>query len=150
LELLDAMRVVSADHDADAKEIFKRIAFNCLINNVDDHLQNVGFLHVGQGKWRLAPAFDINPFPDKSPESKSWLSPDTGLITEIGQLIEHATFFGLDDQALRDVLLDLVSVISKWAVTAQSTPVGMTAKESSAFKQAFEGPAIAHARAWLG
>jgi serine/threonine-protein kinase HipA len=34
-------------------------------------MRNHGFLHVGHGLWRLSPAFDINPFPDRFPELKT-------------------------------------------------------------------------------
>jgi len=49
-----------------------------VITNVDDHLNNHGFLHVGHGQWRLAPAFDLNPFPDKGRDPKTWLTEETG------------------------------------------------------------------------
>lgn len=38
--------------------------FTILIGNRDDHLRNHGFLREGNG-WRLSPAFDINPNPEK-------------------------------------------------------------------------------------
>jgi len=150
LELLDAMRMISGDYVADAQELFKRIAFNCLINNVDDHLQNIGFLHTTRGMWRLAPAFDVNPFPDKLPDSKTWLSPETGPITHIDQLIEHAPYFELNDQRLRSIMLEMIRAISKWGLVAQSPIVGMSNTQSSAFKSAFNSQAFERARSWLG
>jgi len=42
--------------------------------SVADHLHNHGFLHVGHDQWRLAPAFDINPFPDRLRELRTWIS----------------------------------------------------------------------------
>ena len=74
-----------------------------MITNVDDHLWNVGFLYAGEGKWRLAPAFDVNPFPDKARESKTWLSEDSGPITSLEQLLaELALAFEHEDaQAAR-------------------------------------------------
>lgn len=39
------------------KEMFRRMAFNYVIGNTDDHLRNHGFLF--DGAWRLAPAFDL-------------------------------------------------------------------------------------------
>ena len=55
------------------RQLWRRLAFNLLITHVDDHLQDLGFLHLGRGQWRLAPAFDLNPFPDKDRQSKtSW------------------------------------------------------------------------------
>jgi serine/threonine-protein kinase HipA len=43
---------------ADLKEIFRRMVFNILIDNTDDHERNHGFLY--ERGWRLAPAFDIS------------------------------------------------------------------------------------------
>ena len=34
--------------------------------------------HASRGQWRLAPAFDLNPFPDRVRELKTWISEDTG------------------------------------------------------------------------
>lgn len=57
-EVVDAMRTACVEAKADARQLWRRLVFNHLITNVDDHLQNLGFLHVGKGLWRLAPAFE--------------------------------------------------------------------------------------------
>ena len=51
--------------DADLEQLFRRVAFNVLVGNRDDHLRNHGFLLTKNG-WRLAPAFDVNPNADKA------------------------------------------------------------------------------------
>ena len=71
-ELADALRRVSVQPSEDVRELWRRVLFNLLITNVDDHLWNVGVLYAGEGQWRLAPAFDVNPFPDRVRESKTW------------------------------------------------------------------------------
>lgn len=48
----------------DLAQLYRRIVFSILIGNRDDHLRNHGFLRTPHG-WRLAPAFDLNPNPDK-------------------------------------------------------------------------------------
>ena len=40
-------------------EAFRRMAFNYLAMNCDDHAKNFAFLMDEQGKWRLAPAYDV-------------------------------------------------------------------------------------------
>lgn len=50
---------------ADLEQLYRRILFSILIGNRDDHFRNHGFLR-SPGGWRLAPAFDINPNPDKA------------------------------------------------------------------------------------
>ncbi len=48
----------------DLAQLYRRVVFAILIGNRDDHLRNHGFLRTPHG-WRLAPAFDLNPNPDK-------------------------------------------------------------------------------------
>jgi serine/threonine-protein kinase HipA len=45
-EIVDAIRIHGQQAQADIEELCRRIAFSIAINNVDDHLQNHGFLHV--------------------------------------------------------------------------------------------------------
>ena len=77
-EIVDAIRVHGADAPADIEELWRRIAFSILITNVDDHLHNHGFLHVDRAFWRLSPAFDLNPSPERVRELKTWISEDAG------------------------------------------------------------------------
>lgn len=59
-----------ADHGAvgsiekDLEELFCRVVFSVLVANRDDHLRNHAFIRSPAG-WRLAPAFDLNPTPEK-------------------------------------------------------------------------------------
>ena len=100
-EIADAIRSHCHAPTQDLRQLWRRLLFNLLITNVDDHLQNHGFLHAGRGLWRLAPAFDLNPFPDKDGESKTWLSEQDGPITDVRMLLARAAYFALDpDQAL--------------------------------------------------
>ena len=49
-EVVDAMRARCADPVADARQFWRRLVFNHLITNVDDLLQNLGFLYAGSGR----------------------------------------------------------------------------------------------------
>ena len=42
------------------EELFRRVAFNIIFGNSDDHFRNHGFLLTPKG-WELSPAYDINP-----------------------------------------------------------------------------------------
>lgn len=46
--------------DAEMSQIFRRLVFNVLVNNTDDHNKNFSFLLEKKGKWRLAPAYDLS------------------------------------------------------------------------------------------
>lgn len=43
----------------EAQEMFRRVVFNVVVRNQDDHTKNISFLMNKQGKWRLSPAYDM-------------------------------------------------------------------------------------------
>lgn len=43
----------------EAQEMFRRVVFNVVVRNQDDHTKNISFLMDKQGKWRLSPAYDM-------------------------------------------------------------------------------------------
>ena len=42
-----------------AEEMFRRMVFNVVVRNQDDHTKNISFLMDKNGKWRLSPAYDM-------------------------------------------------------------------------------------------
>jgi serine/threonine-protein kinase HipA len=62
-EIVDELARHGAQAKADAEELYRRMAFNILISNVDDHLRNHGFLWLGRNGWSLSPVYDLNPTP---------------------------------------------------------------------------------------
>ena len=136
-EIIDVMRFMCEKFAEDARQLWRRLVFNHLITNVDDHLQNIGFLYSGNNQWRLSPAFDLNPFPDKDPESKTWLSEDTGPITSIEQLLSQAFRFELSQPQAQAVLDEVVIAVKRWKEVANQPEVGFQAREIADFKPAF-------------
>ena len=45
--------------ERDSEEVFRRMVFNILANNTDDHNKNFSFLMDEQGRWSLSPAYDL-------------------------------------------------------------------------------------------
>ncbi|MCQ2074706.1 MAG: type II toxin-antitoxin system HipA family toxin [Bacteroidaceae bacterium] len=43
----------------EAQEMFRRVVFNVVVRNQDDHTKNISFLMDRQGKWHLSPAYDM-------------------------------------------------------------------------------------------
>jgi serine/threonine-protein kinase HipA len=62
-DLVDVLTSLGAQAKADAHALYRRMAFNVLVSNVDDHLRNHGFLWRGPHGWSLSPAYDLNPTP---------------------------------------------------------------------------------------
>lgn len=44
---------------SDAQQMFRRIVFNVVVRNQDDHTKNISFLMGEDGRWRLSPAYDM-------------------------------------------------------------------------------------------
>jgi len=148
-EIADAIRSYGHVPTADLRQLWRRMVFNLLVTNVDDHLQNLGFLHVEHGLWRLAPAFDLNPFPDKDRESKTWLSEEDGPITDLQRLLARAPYFALDrDQALA-ALGEVRAVVSDWRRVALGPEIGLRAPDLDDFAPAFEHEQMESAAALL-
>ncbi|MBV6272246.1 HipA domain-containing protein [Alcaligenaceae bacterium CGII-47] len=145
-EMLDQMKGVCADYVDDAQQLWRRLVFNHLITNVDDHLQNIGFLYMGNNQWQLSPAFDVNPMPDKDRESKTWLSEDTGPITSLAQLISQASKFSLNNDQALNIVQQVVNAVLQWRTVGQSMDVGMTSQELNEFDLAFEHPDLEEAK----
>jgi len=143
-EIVDALRVRGASAQADIEELWRRMAFSVLITNVDDHLRNHGFLHVERGQWRLAPAFDLNPFPDRVRELKTWMSEETGPEATVDALMSVTPYFRISPARAKAILNEVERTVAGWR--DQGRAIGMTAIELDQFAEAFEHAERAAAR----
>lgn len=57
-QLFQTMRQLKLSY-ADAEIIYRRMVFNVLARNCDDHTKNFAFMMESGGKWELAPAYDV-------------------------------------------------------------------------------------------
>jgi len=135
-QIVDAIRVHGADAQTDIEELWRRIAFSILITNVDDHLRNHGFLHVDREFWRLSPAFDINPSPQRLRELKTWISEDAGPEMTIDALMSVIAYFRIKAARAKEILSGVVDAVNGWRKTGRS--IGMSEEELEPFEDAFE------------
>ncbi len=135
-EVVDALRQNGATPQADIEELWRRIAFSILITNVDDHLLNHGFLHVERGLWRLAPAFDLNPFPERVRELKTWVSEEAGPEATIEALMSVVSYFRISTARAKAILAEVEQGVAGWREEGRS--LGMTPADLEAFSDAFE------------
>ncbi|SAL23827.1 putative protein related to capsule biosynthesis enzyme-like protein [Caballeronia humi] len=145
-EIVDVMRQKCSHPADDAQQLWRRLAFNLLITNTDDHLQNLGFLYDGDGLWRLSPAFDLNPMPGKLRESKTWLTEDSGPVESIEMLLDACAYFSLTVEEAKVVLTEVLDAVSDWRKVAVMPEVGLTARELDDFEDAFDHPETQKAR----
>jgi serine/threonine-protein kinase HipA len=140
VDIAETLRMHSSQAAADMKELWRRLVFNILINNVDDHLNNHGFLHHAHGQWKLAPAFDLNPFPDKERALKTWISEDAGEAASVGEALAVAPLFGFTSGAELTVLSQVKLAVGRWKDIAKT--IGMSAADIDDFAPAFAHPEL--------
>lgn len=57
-QAFSAIQRLNLGHEV-MREMFRRMVFNVVTRNQDDHTRNIAFLMAGDGQWRLSPAFDL-------------------------------------------------------------------------------------------
>lgn len=57
-QAFNVMRALRLSY-SEAQEMFRRMVFNVVVRNQDDHTKNISFLMDESGKWRLSPAYDM-------------------------------------------------------------------------------------------
>jgi len=135
-EIADALRQHGAAARDDIEQLWRRLVFSILITNVDDHLRNHGVLHTKHGLWRLAPAFDLNPCPDRARELKTWPAEETGPEATIAAALAVGGLFGIPRARAGAIIGEVDAAVSKWRSEARA--IGFDAKEIDPFADAFE------------
>ena len=115
LEIADSIRQISSSPEEDLKALWRRIVFNVLISNVDDHLRNHAFLYSGASGWNLAPAYDINPTPtDIKPRV---LSTAIDLIDPSASLdlaMNVTNYFDIKSSQAKKIIKEVGSSVALW------------------------------------
>ncbi len=145
LEIVDALRRWGAFPHDDMRALFRRIVFNILISNTDDHLRNHGFLFNSPDGWRLAPAYDLNPVPlDVKPRVLS-TEIDMGDATASLELaLSVAEYFELTPHEARRMAGEVGKSVSHWR--SRAVTLGLAPKEVERMASAFEHADLALAR----
>lgn len=138
LDIASAIEQNSPSATADRHELWRRIAFNILISNTDDHLRNHAFLHSGGTAWALSPAFDLNPNPE--PGTKHLSTAIDGVTTRasVQVLMSTASLFRLSEGAAAELLGETVAAVGRWRDVAASS--GIAEAEIDSMAWAFEHP----------
>ncbi len=106
---------------ADLARMFRRLMFNVVAGNRDDHLRNHGFLRAPEG-WRLAPAFDMNPARAAHPHSLSLDGRSAGQDV-LTAFATHA-LYALAEPDARRILGEVVSAATRWEAEAEAAGIG--------------------------
>jgi serine/threonine-protein kinase HipA len=137
LEVVDAIRQYGSEPVADTQELWRRMVFNVLASNTDDHLRNHGFLYDYGAGWRLSPAYDLNPVPvDVRPRI---LTLDITLDDATASLelaFEVADYFGIQATEAKRIAGEVGLAVSKWRREAERAGIERVAidRMASAFE----------------
>ncbi|MBV4358810.1 type II toxin-antitoxin system HipA family toxin [Parasegetibacter sp. MAH-26] len=117
----------------DLHQLWRRLVFNILISNTDDHLRNHGFLFTDQG-WRLSPAFDINPSIDKAGLALNIDMDSNALDLSLARSVGE--YFNLDDNEMNQIIAEVTASVSKWQIIAAE--IGIPRQEQLLMGAAFK------------
>jgi len=114
-EMVDALAEHGAQGKKDAHALYRRVVFNVLISNVDDHLRNHGFLWLGKAGWSLSPAYDLNPTPTDLKARVLTTNIDLDEGTCSLDLLEKASaYFALTLAQARSIIKEVATVTATW------------------------------------
>jgi len=119
IEIADELSRIGSRTRADLEELYRRMVFNILISNVDDHLRNHGFLRTGPDGWRLSPVFDLNPTPTdlKARVLTTTISLDDGTCS-IDLALEVHRDFRLKEERARAIIAEVAQTVAAWRTVA--------------------------------
>ncbi len=136
LEIVDALRQIGSKPEADLEELWKRVVFNILVSNTDDHLRNHAFLHDRSG-WRLAPVYDLNPCPvDVRPRVHALAIDEADATASLETAFEVAEMFGLSSRRAKALAGEIGSVTAQWRSVGSS--FGLTGNQLDRMESAFD------------
>lgn len=133
LEIAEALALNSAHPSDDLAQLWRRIAFGLFVNNTDDHLRNHGLLRAANG-WRLSPAFDLNPNPERAEHATSIVGESDGR-GGLSALMDTAGQFALTDAAAAQGLEEVRAAVGSWEEVAASH--GVRPAELRLMREAF-------------
>jgi serine/threonine-protein kinase HipA len=138
--LAEELRRVSAEPKKDAAELFRRMCFNALISNTDDHPRNHAII-AKRRDWKLSPAYDLVPAPQVSLEHRdlAMICGDQGRLANATNLLSQAARFLLPDDAAKSIVDTMKErVKGTWYEVARS--VGVSQKDCERIEGAFAYP----------
>lgn len=142
LLLAEELRRVSSDPKSDAIELFRRMCFNAVISNTDDHPRNHAMI-APQRAWRLSPAYDLVPNPLVSQEKRdlALICGDQGRVMNVENLLSQAQRFLLKPEEAAAILTDIrQTVTASWYALARRE--GVNDHDCNRISGAFNYPGL--------
>lgn len=110
--LAEIARKHANDSGRDCLQLFRRMVFNILLDNTDDHEKNHGFLFDG-AHWNLAPAFDVSPQLQGLGYQQLGVG-ENGTESSIENALSDCASFGLSEAAAQREIDLIAETLSQW------------------------------------
>jgi serine/threonine-protein kinase HipA len=121
VQLAEELRRISAQPTKDAPELFRRMCFNALISNIDDHPRNHAVIAT-DADWKLSPAYDLTPSMPVSVTRRDLALEcgDLGRYAHADNLLSQCARFLLKDDQARQTIDSMEALVkAKWYETAR-------------------------------
>jgi serine/threonine-protein kinase HipA len=138
--LVEELRRIVAEPKKDASELFRRMCFNALISNIDDHPRNQAVIAKDKD-WKLSPAYDLSPSPMVAQDRRDLAMDcgDMGRYANAKNLISQHARFLLDRNEAARIIQDMRDqVAGTWYKTVRAC--GVTEKDADTIRGAFVYP----------
>ncbi len=137
LEIADALRRHGARPRRDLRQLWRRIVFNVLTSNVDDHLRNHGFLYADHRGWHLSPVYDLNPVPaDIQPRVLSTAIDADDPSASVELVLATVESYGLEMNEAKTIARQVATSVSQWREVAAG--LGAARRDIDRMASAFE------------
>ena len=133
LDIAEAIQQYGANVKGDLAQLWKRLVFNILISNTDDHLRNHGFILCDKG-WLLSPAYDINPSVDKNGLSLNIDMDNNDLNLELAKNV--GVYFRLNSSEMNVIIDEVEQAVRQWKTIAHE--IGISSVEQDIMSSAFK------------
>lgn len=124
-EASNVVRKLTNDQ-SQVEELYRRMVFNVLAMNQDDHVKNISFLMDKNLQWKLSPAYDLgfayNPLGAYTSKHQMTINGKQTSFTK-DDLIVSGKHMGLTNSKIKGIYEKVSDVVSKWEVFAQKSDV---------------------------
>lgn len=132
LDLVSFIMQHSPEAKEDLEQLWRRMAFNILVSNTDDHLRNHGFMLTPLG-WRLSPAYDMNP--NEMGYGLTLNISENSNELDLTLALDTAQLYQLKSDQAESILKEMIDEISNWRAVAKK--FGISNSEIEQTKRAF-------------
>jgi serine/threonine-protein kinase HipA len=114
VDIVDFILKGCTDVRQNLRELYRRVAFNVMFGNTDDHFRNHGFLLTPKG-WTLSPAYDINP---GAKTHQCLLIDSYTEESDINILLSASESYMLERQDAIEIIAEVRTAIKNWRKVA--------------------------------